>query len=214
MEQNSSDNCKSVHFFYRAKKIRKNNQQYTTEDTQSSRNYLPTVSGQFFFHSQLITYKVDLEKGPVVSHAKDKIFRMYLEHANQVCIHQSTEATKAFIQQRYHTIGLRKALASIRFHCFFCRSFDTNKIQPILAPLPSYRFPAAETQCPFAISVVDFFGPFYVEDSKCVVEKDYGLIFTCMVTRAVHSFRLKYRYVSQCLQKILQSSMAAPTSLQ
>ena len=55
-----------------------------------------------------------------------------------------------------------------------------------MAPLPSYRFPTAEKQFPFANSGVYLFGPFYVEDSKAVVEKHYGLILTCMVTRAVH----------------------------
>ena len=55
-----------------------------------------------------------------------------------------------------------------------------------MAPLPSFRFPTAETQFPFANSGVDFFGPFYIEDSKCIMEKHYGQIFTCIVTRAVH----------------------------
>ena len=119
-------------------------------------------------------------------HAKDKIVRLYLEHAHQICIHQSTEPTKAFIHQRYHVIGLRKALASVRFHCFLCRRFDTKNIQPIMAPLPSFRFPTTKTQFPFANSGVDSFGSFYIEDSKGVLKKHYGLIFTCMVTRAVH----------------------------
>ena len=113
-------------------------------------------------------------------HAKDKIVRLYLEHAHQICIHQSTEPTKAFIQQRYQVIGLRKALASVRFHCFLCRRFDTKNIQPIMAPLPSFRFPTAKTQFPFANSGVNFFGRFYIEDSKGIIEKHYGLIFTCM----------------------------------
>ena len=47
-------------------------------------------------------------------------------------------------------------------------------------------FATAKTQFPFANSGIDFFGPFYIEDSKGVIEKHYGLIFTCMVTRAVH----------------------------
>ena len=55
-----------------------------------------------------------------------------------------------------------------------------------MAPLPSFRFPTTKTQFPFANSGVDFFGPFYIEDSKGILEKHYGLIFTCMVTRAVH----------------------------
>ena len=129
--------------------------------------------------------QLDLEKRPIILHAKDKIVRLYLEHVHQICIHQSTEPTKTFIQQRYHVIGLRKALASVRFHCFLCRRFDTKNIQSIMAPLP-FRFPTAKTQFPFANSGVDFFGPFYIEDSKGILEKHYGLIFTCMVTRAVH----------------------------
>ena len=55
-----------------------------------------------------------------------------------------------------------------------------------MAPLPSFRFPTAETQFTFANSGVDFFRPFYIEDSKGIIEKHYGLIFTCLVTRAVH----------------------------
>ena len=206
----------------RAKKMRTNNHQYTTEDIQLSRNYLLKLSQDSFFHStvnylqrgikldskckirclnplldedgllrscgrlQYAPTQLDLEKRPIILHAKDKIVRLYLEHAHQICIHWSTEPTKAFIQQRYHVIGLRKALASVRFHCFLCRRFDTKNIQLIIAPLPSFRFPTTKTQFPFANSGIDFFGPFYIEDSKGILEKHYGLIFTCLVTRAVH----------------------------
>ena len=55
-----------------------------------------------------------------------------------------------------------------------------------MAPLPSFGFTTAETQFRFANSCLDFFEPFYIEDSKGIVEKHYGLIFTCMVARAVH----------------------------
>ena len=61
-----------------------------------------------------------------------------------------------------------------------------KNIQPIVAPLPGSRFATAETQFPFANSVVDLFGPLYIGDSKGVIEKHYGLKFTCMVTRADH----------------------------
>ena len=55
-----------------------------------------------------------------------------------------------------------------------------------MAPLPAFRFPSAATQFPFSNSGVDFFGPFYIEDTKGNLEKHYGLIFTCLITRAVH----------------------------
>ena len=54
-----------------------------------------------------------------------------------------------------------------------------------MAPLPSFRFPTGETHFPFANSGVDIFGPFNIEYSKGIIEKHYGLIFTCKVTRAI-----------------------------
>ena len=55
-----------------------------------------------------------------------------------------------------------------------------------MAPLPAFRFPLSATKFPFSSSGVDFFGPFYIEDTKVNLEKHYGLIFTCLITRAVH----------------------------
>ena len=121
---------------HRAKKMQTNNQQYTTEDIQLSKNCLLKLSQDRFFHStvnslqrgmkldsnckirclnqlldengllrscghlQYAPTQLDLEKRPMILHAKDKIVRLYLEHSHQICIHQFTEPTKAFIQQR------------------------------------------------------------------------------------------------------------------
>ena len=129
---------------------------------------------------------LEIEKCPIILYAKDTITRLYLEHAHRICIHQGTEPVKAFVQQRYHVFGLRKCLLSIKFRCFLCRRFNAENIQPIMAPLPAFRFPSAATQFPFSNSGVNFFGPFYIEDTKGNLEKHYGLIFTCLITRAVH----------------------------
>ena len=57
-----------------------------------------------------------------------------------------------------------------------------------MAPLPVYRFPdtLSLSQFPFANTGIDFFGPFYIEDTKDKLTKYYDLIFTCMVRRAAH----------------------------
>ena len=86
-----------------------------------------------------------------------------------------TEPVKAFVQQRYCVIGLRKTLLSIKYRCFLCGRFDTQNIQPIMAPLPAFRFPTEETKFPFANTGLDFFGPFYIEDKQGKIEKHYGL---------------------------------------
>ena len=55
-----------------------------------------------------------------------------------------------------------------------------------MAPLPACRFPTDSTQFVFGNSGVESFGPFYIGDAKEHIEKHYGLIFTCLLTRCVH----------------------------
>ena len=63
-----------------------------------------------------------------------------------------------------------------------CRSkHSTRPGSPSCVP-----FSARLSQYPFANSGVDFFEPFYIEDAKGQIEKHYGLIFSCLVTRCVH----------------------------
>ena len=90
---------------------------------------------------QFAPEELQLANLPIILHAKDSITRLYLEHAHRICIHQGTEAVKAFVQQRYVVIGLRKTLLSIRFRRFLSRRFDAQNIQPLMAPLPVCRFP-------------------------------------------------------------------------
>ena len=129
---------------------------------------------------------LEVEKFPIILHAKDKIARLYIGLADNICVHQGIEPVKAFVQQRYHIIGLRKTLLSIKYRCFLCRRFAAQNNQPVIAPLPACRFPTDSAQYLFANSGVNFSGPFYIEDAKGQIEKHNGLIFTCLVTRCVH----------------------------
>ena len=55
-----------------------------------------------------------------------------------------------------------------------------------MPPLPVCRFPDTLSQFPFANTGIDFFGSFYIEDTKNKLTKYYGLIFTCMITLSAH----------------------------
>ena len=145
-------------------------------------NGLLRSSGRLLFAQT----ELEIEKCPKILDVKEKIARLYIEHAQRICAHQATEPVKAFVQKRYYVIGLRKALLSIKYRFFLCRRFDTQNIQPVLAPLPAFRFPAEETKFLFANTGLDLSGPFYIEDKQNKIEKHYGLIFACLVTRAVH----------------------------
>ena len=86
---------------------------------------------------QFAPNNLEVEKFPIILHARDKIARLYIEHAHNICVHQETEPVKAFVQQGYHIIGLRKTLLSIKYRCFLCRRFAAQNIQPVMAPLPA-----------------------------------------------------------------------------
>ena len=129
--------------------------------------------------------ELEIKKCPIIWDAKEKTARLYLECARRICAHQATDPVKAFVQQRYHVIGLRKTLLLIKYRCFLFRRFDTQNIQPIMSPLPAFRFPTEESKFPFANTGLDFFGPVYIEDKQSKIEKHYRLVFTCRFTRAV-----------------------------
>ena len=84
-------------------------------------NGLVRSSGRLLFAPT----ELEIENGSITLDAKEKIARLYLEHAHRICFHQATELVKAFVQQRYYVIGLRKTLFSIKYRCFLCRRFDT-----------------------------------------------------------------------------------------
>ena len=118
---------------------------------------------------------------PLILLATHPTVKLYLQHAHQICMHQGQEFVKSFVQQRYHIIGIRQALRSIAHHCFLCRRYKADNLQPIMAPLPLKRYPDENHLFPFTNAGVDFFGPFYIEN-KTDIEKHYGIIFTCFAT--------------------------------
>ena len=54
-----------------------------------------------------------------------------------------------------------------------------------MAPLPSYRFPSTDQPFLFEKTGVDVFGPFFIVNGR-KTDKHYGIIFSCLVTRACH----------------------------
>lgn len=79
-------------------------------------------------------------------------------------------------------IGCSSTVASHIYKCTMCRKYRRNTQDPKMADLPEDRM---EMTPPFTYCGIDCFGPFHVKEARKELKK-YGLLFTCMCSRAIH----------------------------
>ena len=110
--------------------------------------------------------------------------RLYAEHVhNQGHYGVSTTASK--IRSRFWIIGIHRMVKSIKINCVTCKKLDKRLAEQVMGNLPTDRLKPAP---PWNCTGIDLFGPFKVRDEikKRAVGKAYGVIFTCLATRAVY----------------------------
>ena len=66
--------------------------------------------------------------------------------------------------------------------CVTCRKLRAVPQQQMMAELPTDRLKQVP---PFTSSAVDYFGPFYIREGRKEMKR-YGVLFTCMASRAIH----------------------------
>ncbi|XP_054087075.1 uncharacterized protein LOC128921986 [Zeugodacus cucurbitae] len=97
--------------------------------------------------------------------------------------HGSLETVINEIRQFYWIIKLRTLANKIRRNCQYCKNKSSQPRPPMMACLPPARTSAFSR--PFSYVGVDYFGPLLVTVKRST-EKRYGVLFTCLTTRAVH----------------------------
>ena len=99
--------------------------------------------------------------------------------------HLGVEASIAKVRSKFWIIGIRRTMKRIVSKCCKCRKRMMVTCEQTMSPLPTERI---QPSPPFANVCIDYFGPFQIkgEAQKRVRSKCYGVIFTCMVVRAVH----------------------------
>ena len=85
-------------------------------------------------------------------------------------------------QRGYWVIGGISAVSSYIHKCVTCKKLRAQVHQQKMADLPSDRTDPAP---PFAYSAVDYFGPFIIKEGRKELKR-YGVLFTCVASRAVH----------------------------
>ena len=66
--------------------------------------------------------------------------------------------------------------------CVTCRKLRSRPLTQKMSDLPEKR---VSPTAPFHYTGMDVFGPFYIKEGRKTLKR-YGLIFTCLASRAVH----------------------------
>ena len=106
---------------------------------------------------------------------------------------------RSVLNLKYAIFELRRLLRSIESQCVTCHKRKASTIQSIMSELPVERL--RYKQPPFNHTGVDYFGRLYVPVRRST-EKRWGLLFTCLATRAVQLEIVPSLDTSSCVMGI------------
>ncbi|XP_055623054.1 uncharacterized protein LOC129766511 [Toxorhynchites rutilus septentrionalis] len=128
-------------------------------------------------------YATEDAKSPVILPNDHPVTILLINHYHQKFHHQNHAAVVNEMRQRFVISRLRVRYETVRKNCQRCKNESTVPRSPIMADLPAERL-AAYTR-PFTHIGVDYFGPMEVVIGRRT-EKRWGMIATCLTTRAIH----------------------------
>lgn len=122
-------------------------------------------------------------KHPAIVPNRSHVSSLLIKHYHEKVRHQGRGITANELRSNgVWVIGCSSAVASHIHKCTTCRRYRRSTQDPKMADLPEERM---EMTPPFTYCGIDCFGPFYVKEARKELKK-YGLIFTCMCSRAIH----------------------------
>ena len=122
-------------------------------------------------------------KHPIILPKNHHVVDLIVRHYHSVAGHSGQEYVLSLIRQRFWVIKGRVTVRKILRSCFICKRRQQRPGQQKMADLPADR--VTPDKPPFTYVGVDCFGPFSVKRGRSIVKR-YGVIFTCLIIRAVH----------------------------
>ena len=123
-------------------------------------------------------------KHPVILPRKSHITELIIQDCHRVLKHMGSGMTHSELHQRgYWMIGGTSAVGCFISKCTIWKRFTAPPQVQKMADLPNDR---KEPVPPFTYSAVDYFGFFFIKEGRNKVKR-YGVLFTCMPSRAVHN---------------------------
>ena len=122
-------------------------------------------------------------KHPVILPNTGHVPKLIVEDIHRRLRHQGREHVLGTLREKFWIVQGTSLVRKVLRKCVVCRKLMSSPVTQKMADLPEERM--LSDQPPFTNSGVDLFGPFHVKRGRAEV-KLYGVVFTCMASRAVH----------------------------
>ena len=139
-------------------------------------------------------------KHPMILDGQHRIVQLFVAFIHNSNGHTRLKQTQHILQLEFWILNAGSIIKKIIHRCYDCRRQDAYATYPEMSDLPPYRFPA-DQPFPFQQTGLDVFGPFASKTPSQIYDKRYGLILTCLTTRAVH--------IKMCHNLSLDATMTA-----
>ncbi|UYV81491.1 hypothetical protein LAZ67_20001347 [Cordylochernes scorpioides] len=143
------------------------------------------INGTICLKSRILqANKVPAEqKTPEILLSDHHLTELLIQAEHERCAHQGSETLQNNLSGRFWIINGRQTVLRTIRKSPWCRLSRVSPVIPEMGQLPHYRL--AAYQRPFTFTGLDTFGPFTVTVGRRH-EKRWVIIFTCLVTRAIH----------------------------
>lgn len=122
-------------------------------------------------------------KRPILLASKHHITYLISDKVHRLFQHKSKESVINYIRERFWIPKVRVHINTMIRNCNVCKFLSAKSTVPKMAELPQQRL--APNQPAFTFTGLDFFGPIEVTIGRRR-EKRWGVIFTCLSSRAIH----------------------------
>lgn len=122
-------------------------------------------------------------KHPLLLGNDQHISMLILKHVHESLGHSGRNHTISTVRKKFWITNSHALVRKIISGCGFCRRHNRRAVEQKMADLPKERI--LPDLPPFTNTGVDYFGPVEVKNRR-VTCKRYGVIFTCMASRAIH----------------------------
>ena len=125
----------------------------------------------------------DKAKHPIMLPKKEYLSELVVRQLHERVEHQGWGNTMNEVRSSgYWIIGGKSVVAKLIKKCAICQKLRATVKDQKMADLPKERLEASP---PFTYSAVDYFGPWYIKQGRKEMKR-YGVLFTCMSSRAIH----------------------------